>query len=127
MAEKHRVLVFRNMMSDQLRVSAGDRFEVVGPRDDEDKMAWLKENGPGIEATICIGIDNWDRAVLDTLPDLKLMEVLGAGMDGMDMEEIGRRGIHIENSGALHAGEVADFAMTMMLAARRELIRGQQF
>jgi lactate dehydrogenase-like 2-hydroxyacid dehydrogenase len=90
-------------------------------------MAWLKAHGAGIEATICIGIDNWDKAVLDMLPDLRLMEVLGAGMDGMDMEEIARRGIRIENSGALHAGEVADFAMTMMLAARRDLIQSQQF
>jgi hydroxypyruvate reductase len=127
MAEKHRVLVFRNMMSDRLRVSAGDRFDVVGPRDDEDKTAWLKEHGAGIEATICIGIDQWDKSVLDALPDLKLMEVLGAGMDGMDLEEIARRGIHIENSGELHAGEVADFAMTMMLAARRDLLQSQQF
>ena len=127
MAEKHRVLVFRNMMSDRLRVSAGDLFEVVGPRDNEDKMAWLQQHGRGIEATICIGIDNWDKAVLDALPDLKLMEVLSAGMDGMDLDEIARRGIHIENSGELHAGEVADFAMTMMLAARRDLIQSQQF
>ena len=127
MAEKHRVLVFRNMMIDRLKVSAGDNFEVVGPRDDEDKMAWLAKHGAGIAATICLGFDNWDKTVLNMLPDLKLMEVLGAGMDGMDLEGIARRGIHIENSGELHAGEVADFAMTMMLAARRDLIRSQQF
>jgi hydroxypyruvate reductase len=96
-------------------------------RDGEDKMAWLKEHGAGIEATICIGIDDWSKTVLDTLPDLKWMQVLGAGMDGMDLAEIARRGIHIENSGDVHAGEVADFAMAMMLAARRDLIQGQQY
>ena len=47
MAEKHRVLVFRNMMLDRLKPAAGDLFDVVGPRDNEDKMAWLKTQASG--------------------------------------------------------------------------------
>lgn len=85
-------------------------------------MDWLARNGVAAQALVVVGSDRIDAAVLNLMPGLAHIQVSGAGMDLVDLGEVARRGVTIENAGSVHAGEVADFAMALMLAARRNLL-----
>jgi len=102
---------------------AHDDFSIVGPWTvSGDWPAWLDENGAGISTAISSGIDRFDAALIDRLPDLKHIAVLGAGLDGIDLDAMAARGIAVTSGGAIHSGEVADQAVGMMIAARRRLL-----
>ena len=122
MTEKPRVMMFHKVLAERMESVLDGRFEILAPGPDEDRMVWLEANGRGIPLLVVVGFDPVTVAVLDRLPDLKHVQVFGAGMDQVDLKELRKRGITIENAGDVHAGEVADFAMTLMLAARRELL-----
>lgn len=98
-----------------------------------DENAWLAANGAGFRAMICAGSERLDAARLDLLPQLELLAIIAAGMAGVDLSETRRRGIAVCNAGGLNAGDVADFALTLMLANRRNLfgcdawVRGGQW
>lgn len=127
MADVPRVMMFHAGLAKQFIADAGGRFEVVVPQKDSDGMTRVDRTRPGVRALVLLGSDKIEAAVLDHLPDLEHIQVSGAGMDGIPLEEVARRGITIENAGAIHAGEVADFAMGLMLAARRELLTADRW
>ncbi|RYD99734.1 MAG: 2-hydroxyacid dehydrogenase [Sphingomonadales bacterium] len=127
MAEKPRIIMFHEALARGIGAALQDELEVIAPPAGEDRMAWLDRHGRGVPGLVTIGMDRVDTAVLDRLPDLRHIQVFGAGMDQVDLGELKRRGVSIENAGDVHAGEVADFAMTIMLAARRELLEAERF
>ncbi|MCK9541409.1 MAG: 2-hydroxyacid dehydrogenase [Novosphingobium sp.] len=90
--------------------------------DHADRDGWLAQNGRGIRALVCAGLERIDDARLAMMPDLELISVIAAGMSGLDLEAARRRGIAVTNAGDLNAGDVADFAITLMLAHRRDLL-----
>lgn len=123
MADKPRVLMLTEPLATPIGALAGDAFEIVAPWTvDGSWDAWLDDHGPGIRAAISSGIDIFDAALMAKLPDLKHIAVLGAGLDGIDLGEAAARGIRITSGGGMHAGEVADHAVGMMIAARRRLV-----
>ena len=97
---------------------------LVGPEAGEDAVAWARAHGAGIRAAISSGIDRYDAAMLAALPDLGRIAVFGAGMDGVDLESAAARGIRVTNADGLHAGDVAEHAVAMALAAWRRLPEG---
>lgn len=64
-----------------------------------------------------------DRAVLDTFPRIKMIADFGVGFDLADLSAIKERGIVFTNSPTASSGDVADFAMTLLLAASRGLVQ----
>lgn len=117
---RNRVLVTSQTVQDLVGLSATDyQLEVL--TDHADRDGWLAANGAGIRAMLCSGMERIDAARLDMLPDLELISVVAAGMAGIDFAAVRERGIAVTNAGDLNAGEVADFAMTLLLAHRRDL------
>lgn len=90
--------------------------------DHPDRDAWLRNNGRGIRALVCMGLERLDADRLDMLPDLNLIAVVAAGMSGIDLKAARDRGIAVTNAGDLNAGDVADFAVTLLLGHRRALV-----
>lgn len=126
MAEKPRIMMFHEGLAGRMGPVLEADFEIAVPSAGDERMAWLEANGRGVRVLVAVGIDPLDAAELDRLPDLAHVQVFGAGMDQINLRELKRRGITIENAGDVHAGEVADFAMTLMLAARRELLKADR-
>lgn len=122
MSEKPRIIAFRRGYADRLNAAANGAYEAISPAAGEDVLPWLDTHGAGVRLVVTIGIDRLDKGRLDRLPDLERIQVIGAGMDGIDLDEAARRGIIVENSGGLHAADSADFALTLMLGAWRGLI-----
>ncbi len=126
MATKPRIMMFHKLLAERMEGVLDGQFEILAPGPDAERMAWLDANGQGVPLLVVVGFDPVTAAVLDRMPDLKHVQVFGAGMDQVDLKELKKRGITIENAGDVHAGEVADFAMTLMLAARRELLKADR-
>lgn len=124
---EQRVLVFDSRFVDRVRAFSKGAYTVVGAPEGEDRHAWLTRYGRGIRIAIAISSDKVDATTLDLLPDLEHIQVLSAGMEAIELDELARRGITIANSSAIHASETADLAMALMLAARRDVLTGDHW
>lgn len=102
-------------------------FELIQLDNAPDRDAFLVVHGAGIEAVLASGVERLDAARLALLPDLKLIATVAAGMAGIDLDAARARGIAVTNAGDLNAGDVADFAITLMLAQAREVIANDRW
>lgn len=68
-----------------------------------------------------------DGGLLDRLPNLQLVSCLGAGTDGLDLDELERRGIAVATTAGLLADDVADVAIGLVIALARDFRRADRF
>ncbi|MET0250093.1 MAG: 2-hydroxyacid dehydrogenase [Sphingobium sp.] len=122
-----RMLIMSNAIEAMVKPSP-EEFDIVRLDDGgADRDAFLREVGAGLEVVLCSGGERLDAARLDLLPDLKLIAVVAAGMAGIDLDHAARRGIAVTNAGGLNSGDVAEFAVTMMLAHRRDIVAADRW
>ncbi|UKY54177.1 NAD(P)-dependent oxidoreductase [Streptomyces inhibens] len=76
--------------------------------------AWIAGTGP-------ITADH-----LDAAPHLRLIARYGVGVDAVDFAAAARRSILVTNTPGANSGAVADHALALMLAALRNVTRGDQ-
>lgn len=76
---------------------------------------------PGVFA-LAVLYEAIDDAVLDLLPDLRVVANYGVGYDGVDVAACAARGVTVTNTPGAVDGATADLAMTLLLASRRRLI-----
>ncbi len=71
--------------------------------------------------------------VLQHAPRLRLISIWGTGVDNVDLEAAGRRGVTVTNTPAVNADAVAEHAIALMLAVMRRVpaldrdVRGGQW
>jgi lactate dehydrogenase-like 2-hydroxyacid dehydrogenase len=83
--------------------------------------------GPNVRGIVTRGKEPITTDLLDQLPALEIISCLGAGTDGLDMEEIERRGISVATTSRVLAADVADIAMGLAIALARGLCRADRF
>jgi len=86
-----------------------------------DPLAMLREQAGDARLAVSFGGFPFDAAMIDTLPSLEFVQLIGAGFDGLDTAALARRGIPFANAGNANCADVADYAMSMALALRRDL------
>jgi len=77
-----------------------------------------------IEALIVAGEYPLDRALVESLPRLGLIACFTSGYDGIDVAWCHARGLPVTHAPAVNHEDVADHALGLILAARREIVRG---
>lgn len=111
-----------------MRVLASRRFP--GPAWDELEdvdVEWpLDDVRPGVEVLAVVGV-RVDDAVLDLLPDLRLVANYGVGYDGVDVQACVRRGVAVTNTPHALGVATADLTMALILAVRRRVVEGDHF
>lgn len=75
-----------------------------------------------LEAVVAVGPDE-----LRLLPDLRLVGNYGVGFDNVDVTACGERGIAVTNTPGVLDAAVAELALALMLACRRELVESDRF
>lgn len=100
-------------------------IDVLTDHDDQD--GWLAAYGDGIRAVVTSGMEPLGADRLALMPNLELIAVTAAGLAGIDLGACRAQGIAVTNSGALNAGDVADFAAALLLASRRGILTGDAF
>jgi glyoxylate reductase len=68
-----------------------------------------------------------DDALLDLLPNLRLVANYGVGYDGIDVEACARRGVAVTNTPEALGIATADLTMALVLAVRRRVVEGDRF
>lgn len=75
------------------------------------------------EGIVTNGKGKVDRALLEKLPQLRVISCFGAGMDNLDLQLIGRRGISVYNTSDALKDDVADHAMGLVIGLLRQIVR----
>jgi glyoxylate reductase len=81
---------------------------------------------PGVEVLAVVAA-TVDDALLELLPDLRLVANYGVGYDGIDVEACARRGVAVTNTPEALGIATADLTMALVLATRRRLVEGDRF
>jgi lactate dehydrogenase-like 2-hydroxyacid dehydrogenase len=88
-------------------------------------LAVLTSPRPGFEALI-VGNETVDAALLELLPDLRLVANFGVGYDRVDVDACAARGITVTNTPGVLDAATADLAFALLLAAQRRIVEGDR-
>ena len=80
-----------------------------------------------IRGVVVGGMFKLPRTLINKLPALEIASVVGAGYDGVDVTAAVERGILITNTPVIHADDVADFTMALVLSLRRRISQADRF
>ncbi len=94
-------------------------------RADASDADWLSANGERFAYASLVGHAKIDSAVLDMLPNLKLLSNYGVGYDSIDAATCADRGILVTHTPGVLNSEVATTAIMLMMACYRELLRDE--
>jgi len=87
----------------------------------EAQSAWLASVAPGVRAVLTTGGIGIAAALVAQLPKLEMVAVNGIGVDAVDFAATRARGIVVSNTPGVLTDDVADLALTLLLAAARRL------
>ncbi|WAC58457.1 2-hydroxyacid dehydrogenase [Brevundimonas sp. SL130] len=88
--------------------------------------------GPPIEAAhdiralIVAGKAPLDKALIEQLPALDLIACFTSGYDGIDIDWCRERGLPVTHAPGVNHEDVADHALGLILAARRQIVSGDR-
>jgi lactate dehydrogenase-like 2-hydroxyacid dehydrogenase len=112
------------MIEDQLR----EHFDVHRYDKAADKDALMTEIG-GKVIGVCHGGHSMhvDAALMDRMPNMKLVSNFGVGYDGVDTAAARQRGITVTNTPDVLTEEVADTALGLLIMTVRELPQARDY
>lgn len=98
------------------------------------KIHLWHENGPN-DAALLESADGFfvyghpiiDGAVMDTMPNLRIISNQGVGIDHINLEDAKARGIPVGNTPGFVDGATADMTFALLMAAARNIVRGDHF
>jgi hydroxypyruvate reductase len=85
------------------------------------------ETRPGIEVIVTMSVFGADEALMDALPDLRLIACNGTGLDKIDLEAAEERGIMVRHTPDVVTEDTADFAIALIYATLRRMGEAERF
>lgn len=79
-----------------------------------------------VEALVVAGEFELDKALIERLPNLKLIACFTSGYDRIDLEWCRARGLPVTHSPAVNHEDVADHAVGLILSSRRQIVAGDR-
>ena len=89
--------------------------------------AALTALAPRLRGMVATGESVVARELIDRLPALEVISVLGVGYDGIDMAVARERKVVVAHTPGLSTDDIADFAMALLLAAARQVVGADRF
>lgn len=103
-----------------------DRYTLRGPLESSEPDA-VPADARDARALITLGGSRTDAALMDALPKLGLIACFGTGFEGVDRAAARARGIVVTHAGDTNSTAVAEFAMGLVIASARGIIRGDRY
>ncbi len=97
-----------------------DRYEVLD-RLHQSEPDTFKNAAPKIRAIAASGESRVDAELIDSLPALQVISVMGVGYDGVDVAAAKARGVMVTHTPDVLNDDVADLAIGLMLNTARQL------
>jgi lactate dehydrogenase-like 2-hydroxyacid dehydrogenase len=82
---------------------------------------------PGYDVAVITSVAGADKALMDQLPDLRLIACNGTGLEEIDLDEAARRNIIVRNTPDAVTIDTADYAIALILATSRRLVEADRF
>ena len=79
-----------------------------------------------IQAVVVAGEDPLDKALIERLPNLRLIACFTSGYDGIDVDWCAARGLPVTHAPAVNHEDVADHTLGLILAATRRIVDGDR-
>lgn len=79
-----------------------------------------------IRALVVDGAHPLDKHLIESLPELGLIACFTSGYDGVDVDWARARGLAVSHAPAVNHEDVADHALGLILAARRQILAGDR-
>lgn len=95
--------------------------------DEAEQARLIDEVGPCIRAIVTNGHTPLTAEMIGKLPSLEIVSSVSAGVESIDEAALAERGIPLTNSSTALLDDVADMAMLLTLAARRDLVRAHDY
>jgi lactate dehydrogenase-like 2-hydroxyacid dehydrogenase len=92
-----------------------------------DKAALIQSIAARCQVLLTTGGRGAEKAILEQLPNLKLVACFGVGVDAIDLDYCKAKGIAVSNTPDVLTEDVADMAVGLLLAAVRQLPQGDRF
>ncbi len=103
----------------ELRLVLAEHFELI--------ILPLDATHPGCAVAVITSMGGADRALMDRLPDLRLIACNGTGLDRVDLNEAARRGIIVRNTPDEVTTDTAEFAIGLVFATVRKIAEADRF
>lgn len=103
-----------------------DRYTLRGPLESSEPDA-VPADARDVRAMITLGGTKTDAALMDALPKLGLIACFGTGFEGVDRAAARARGIVVTHAGDTNSTAVAEFAMGLVIASARGIVRGDRY
>jgi lactate dehydrogenase-like 2-hydroxyacid dehydrogenase len=100
---------------------------VVHDRLHEADPAAFSKVAPHIRGIVGSGESKVPRALMDQLPALEIVSIMGVGYDGVDVPAALERGIPVTHTPGVLNDEVADLAIGLMLSIARRIPQSDQY
>lgn len=84
------------------------------------------EAAPAIRALVVAGEFELDKHLIESLPNLGLIACFTSGYDGIDVAWARARGLEVTHAPAVNHEDVADHALGLILASRRQIASGDR-
>ena len=92
-----------------------------------DKAAYLREHGARVSGVVTGGHTGITRAVMEQLPEIKVIAVNGVGTDAVDLAYARDRGIHVTATIGALTEDVADLAIGLLISTCRGLCTADRY
>jgi glyoxylate reductase len=81
----------------------------------------------GCEAVLSLLTDRFDAAVMDAVPQLRVISNYAVGFNNIDIKAATERGISVGNTPGVLTDATADMAFCLLIAAARRVVEGHQY
>lgn len=114
-------LILRNvLLNPQVETFVSEYYDIISVEE------LNEENAAQIEVLLTNGTGKAPKSLLDRLPQLKLIDDFGVGYDGIDIAECRRRNITVCNTPGVLTEDVADLALSLIMALSRQICKAHQ-
>lgn len=121
-------IVQTNALPDAAETALQEHFNCLRlPDDRAGRAAFIARHGSQIRAIAGTGKGPVSAVLLEQLPNLEIIAVISAGLDGIDTGAAAARGIAVFNTSAVLADEVADLALWLIVGTARGLVSADRF
>jgi lactate dehydrogenase-like 2-hydroxyacid dehydrogenase len=117
------VLVLVETINDYLPILEHQGFHLILAPTPAERAQAIATHGARIDAVLTRGPLGLYTDEIAALPALKIICVIGAGYEHVDLQAAADRGITVTNGAGVNASSVADHAMAMLLSLVRDIPR----
>ncbi len=105
----------------------GSRYRLHRLWEAADRAAFLRRHGAAIRGIVTSGRFGADRALIESLPKLEVINSFGVGYDPIDVDAARERNVVVTNTPGVLDECVADTALALMLAVPRRIAEADRY